>query len=40
MDTNGQEDGAATWTVADTKNLTIHGEKKSGALIAKAAGRA
>ena len=39
MDTNGQEDGATTWTVADTKNLTIHGEKKSGALIAKAAGR-
>ena len=39
MDTNGQEDGATTWAVADTKNLTIQGEKKSGILIAKAAGR-
>ena len=39
MDTNGQEDGATTWSVADTKNLTIQGEKKSGTLIAKAAGR-
>ena len=39
MDTNGQEDGATTWAVADTKNLTIQGEKKSGTLIAKAAGR-
>ena len=39
MDTTGQEDGATTWAVADTKNLTIQGEKKSGTLIAKAAGR-
>ena len=39
MDTNGQEDGATTWKVAETKNLTIQGEKKSGTLIAKAAGR-
>ena len=39
MDANGQEGGATTWTVADTKNLTIQGEKKSGALFAKAAGR-
>ena len=39
MDINGQEDGATTWAVADTKNLTIQGEKKSGTLIAKAAGR-
>ena len=33
-----QESGA-TWTVADTKNLTVQGEMKSGILIANTAGR-
>ena len=35
MVTNEQENGATTWTVADTKNLTIEGERSSGTLIAK-----
>ena len=39
MVTNEQENGATTWTVADTKNLTIEGERSSGTLIAKASGR-
>ena len=39
MVTNEPEGGATTWTVADTKNLTIDGERSSGALIAKASGR-
>jgi anti-anti-sigma factor len=33
-----QESGA-TWTVADTKNLTVQGEIKGGVLIANTAGR-
>ena len=39
MVTNEQEGGATTWKVADTKNLTIDGERKSGTLIARASGR-
>ena len=39
MVTNEQEGGATTWEVADTKNLTIDGERKSGTLIARASGR-
>ena len=39
MVTNEQEDGATTWTVAETKNLTVEGERISGTLIAKASGR-
>ena len=39
MVTNEQEGGATTWTVAETKNLTVEGERKSGTLIAKASGR-
>ncbi len=39
MVTNEPEGGATTWTVADTKNLTINGERKEGTLIAKATGR-
>ena len=39
MATNEAEDGATAWTVAETKNLTVNGERKEGALIAKAAGR-
>ena len=39
MVTNEQEGGPTTWSVADTKNLTIEGERKSGTLIAKASGR-
>ena len=34
-----QESGATTWTVADTKNLTVQGERKGGVLIANTAGR-
>ena len=39
MVTNEQEGRATTWSVADTKSLTIEGERKSGTLIAKASGR-
>ena len=40
MEANGQEgEAVTTWTVADTKGLTIKGERKAGTLIAKAAGR-
>ena len=40
MATNGQEgEAATTWTVADTKNLTIQGEQRAGTLVVKAAGR-
>ena len=34
-----QESGATTWTVADTKNLTVQGERKGDVLIANTAGR-
>lgn len=39
MTMNDQENGATTWTVAETKNLTVDGERSSGVLIAKASGR-
>lgn len=40
MQNNGQEgEASATWTVTDTKNLTIHGEQKAGTLVAKTEGR-
>lgn len=39
MVTNEPEGEATTWTVAETKNLTVEGERKSGTLIAKASGR-
>ena len=40
MATNGQEgEAATTWTVADTKNLTIQGEQRPGTLVVKTAGR-
>ena len=40
MDNSGAEGGElATWTVANTKSLTVQGEQNAGALVAKAAGR-
>ncbi len=40
METDDREDAAVTtWTVADTKGLTVQGERKAGTLIAKTAGR-
>ena len=40
MQNNGQEgEATTTWTVADTRNLTIQGEQKAGILVAKTAGR-
>ena len=40
MATSGREgEGAASWVVVESSNLTIRGEKKDGALVAKTAGR-
>lgn len=39
MVANEQDAEATAWTVAETKNLTVEGERKSGTLIAKASGR-
>lgn len=41
METNGMEDEAITaWTVADIEDLTMQGEQRGEALVAKASGRA